>query len=314
MTSALFLYLEFMENTMLNIRLNDGVEIPQIGFGTLNVQPDRSGSEASLATAERVVSLALQAGYRHIDTAQMYGNERGVGRAIAASGIPCQELFITSKLGNGNHKPDAVRRSLEQTLTYIGVERLDLFLMHWPLPTRYDGDYVSTWQAITELRQEELVRSVGVSNFEPDHLDRIITETGVRPSVNQIEVHPQFSNRAACDATERHEVAVEAYSPLGHGAVLGNPTIADVAAALARTPAQVILRWHLQHGRIVIPKSVSQERMVENLTIEDFALTAEHMNAIDGLDNPTSGRVGLDPNTFDWIPDENTTAPPASSR
>ena len=173
-----------------SITLNDGTTIPQLGFGTLNVPPDRTPSPENTATTAEVVGLALQAGYRLIDTAQMYGNERGVGQGIAASGLPRQELYVTSKLGNGNHRPADVRRSFDQTLDKLGLDYLDLFLMHWPLPTRYDGDYTSTWEAMTELLAGGRLRSAGVSNFQPAHLDRIVDQTGAVPAVNQIEVHP----------------------------------------------------------------------------------------------------------------------------
>ena len=173
-----------------SITLNDGTAIPQLGFGTLNVPPDRTPSPENTATTAEVVGLALQAGYRLIDTAQMYGNERGVGHGIAASGLPRQELYVTSKLGNGNHCPSDVRRSFDQTLDKLGLDYLDLFLMHWPLPTRYDGDYTSTWEAMTELLAGGRLRSAGVSNFQPAHLDRIVDQTGAVPAVNQIEVHP----------------------------------------------------------------------------------------------------------------------------
>jgi 2,5-diketo-D-gluconate reductase A len=298
------------EDLTLNptITLRDGVSIPQIGFGTFKVQPDRSESEQSTATAAKVVNDALEAGYRHIDTAQVYGNERGVGRAIATSGLDRVELFITSKLGNSNHRPDDVRRSFQQTLENLGVDQLDLFLMHWPLPTLYDGDYVSTWEAMLELGRDGLVRSLGVSNFEPEHLERIIDQTSVAPSVNQIEVHPQFRNLAACRATEQRRIVVEAYSPLGRGAVLTNPAILRVAERLDKTAAQIILRWHLQHGHILIPKSVRPERMRENLAILDFELTPEQMTRIDALDDP-QGRVGPDPATFDGVLDAGSPAP-----
>ena len=198
--------------------LNDGTTIPQLGFGTLNVQPDRRSTPANIERTAEVVGLALELGYRHIDTAQSYGNEQGVGKAIAAARIPRGELYVTSKLSNGNHRPDDVRRSFDETLEKLGLERLDLFLVHWPVPTLYDGDYVSTWKAMTELVAGGRLRTAGVSNFQSEHLDRIIAETGVVPAVNQIEVHPYFTNDAVRAASIRHGVAVEAHSPLGHGA------------------------------------------------------------------------------------------------
>ncbi|ROO85472.1 2,5-diketo-D-gluconate reductase A [Actinocorallia herbida] len=275
------------------ITLNDETTIPQLGFGTYLVPPEQ--------TAE-TVGQALEAGYRHIDTAQMYGNEEGVGRAVAASGIPRDEIYLTSKLNNDSHRPDDVRASFEETLRRLGVERLDLFLMHWPLPTRYDGDYVSTWRAMTELVADGRLRSVGVSNFQPAHLDRIIAETGVAPAVNQIEVHPYFGNEAARAASLRHGVIVEAWGPLGQGKVLDDPVIARIADERGRTNAQVILRRHIQRGDVIFPKSTHRARMDENFALFDFELTEAETAAIDALDQGEAGRVGPDPDTFDWIP------------
>jgi 2,5-diketo-D-gluconate reductase A len=284
------------------IALNDGTTIPQLGFGTLGVPSDRTPSRSNTAQTAEIVGLALAVGYRHIDTAQMYGNEQGVGEAIAASGIPREELYVTSKLGNGNHRPDDVRRSFDETLEKLGLEYLDLFLMHWPLPTLYDGDYVSTWKAMTELVAEGRLRTAGVSNFQPAHLDRIIAETGVVPAVNQIEVHPYFANSAARAASTRHGIAVEAWSPLGQGKLLDDQVIGRIAAAREKSNAQVILRWHIQHGHIAIPKSMHRERMEENFKVFDFALSAEEVAAIDTLDKGEGGRIGPNPDTFDWIP------------
>ena len=285
-----------------SITLNDGTTIPQLGFGTLNVPPDRTPSPENTATTAEVVGLALQAGYRLIDTAQLYGNERGVGHGIAASGLPRQELYVTSKLGNGNHRPADVRRSFDQTLDKLGLDYLDLFLMHWPLPTRYDGDYTSTWEAMTELLASGRLRSAGVSNFQPAHLDRIVGQTGAVPAVNQIEVHPGFNNDAARVATARHGIAVEAWSPLGQGKVLSNETITQIAARHGTSPAQVILRWHIQHGHIVIVKTMHRERMHENLGAPGFELPSDEIAAIDALDQGEAGRIGPSPDTFDWLP------------
>jgi 2,5-diketo-D-gluconate reductase A len=280
------------------IPLRDGTAIPQLGFGTLRVQPDR---EATPANAE-IVGLALQAGYRHIDTAQSYGTEAGVGRAMALSGIPRDELYVTSKLSNGNHRPDDVRRSFYQTLENLGLDQLDLFLIHWPLPTLYDGDYVSTWQAVTEFAAEGTLRTAGVSNFQPAHLDRIIAETGITPAVNQVELHPYFANGAVRAAAARHGIAIEAHSPLGHnGEPLTDETISRIAAGHGKSAAQVILRWHLQHGHIAIPKSARPERMRENLQLLDFELTADQHAAIDALDRGPAGRVGPNPDTYEGI-------------
>ena len=284
------------------VTLNDGTTIPQLGFGTLAVQPDRKSTPANVETTAAVVRAALLAGYRHIDTAQAYGTERGVGQAIAASGIPRDQLYITSKLANANHGPDDVRRSFDQTLGDLGVEQLDLFLIHWPLPTLYGGDYVSTWRAVTEFVNEGRLRSAGVSNFQPAHLERIIAETGVVPAVNQFELHPYFANTAAQAASWGYGVAVEAHSPLGHNrAPLGDATIARIAETGGKSPAQVILRWHLQHGHIAIPKSAQAERMRENMDIFDFELSADQMATIDALDHGEPGRVGPNPDIYEAV-------------
>jgi len=286
--------------------LNDRTTIPQLGFGTLNVQPDRRSTPENIERTAAIVGLALELGYRHLDTAQSYGSEQGVGKAIAASGIPRGELYITSKLSNGNHRPDDVRRSFDETLKKLGLEQLDLFLMHWPVPTLYDGDYVSTWKAMTELVTDGRLRTAGVSNFQLEHLDRIVNATAVVPAVNQIEVHPYFTNDAGRAASIRHGAAVEAHSPLGHGQgrLLDDPVIRRIAAARDKTTAQIVLRWHLQHGRIVFPKSVHRERMEENLKAFGFELSSEDMSALDGLDRGEKGRVGPHPNTFAVIPEQ----------
>ncbi|WP_189249659.1 aldo/keto reductase [Streptosporangium pseudovulgare] len=277
------------------ITLNDKTQIPQLGFGTYLIPPEQTAG---------IVGQALQVGYRHIDTAQMYGNEEGVGQAVAASGIPREELYITSKLANDNHRPDDVRRSFDETMARLGLERLDLFLMHWPLPTLYDGDYVSTWKAITDLIADGRLRTAGVSNFQPDHLDRIVAETGVVPAVNQIEAHPYFANDTAREASRRHGVAVEAWSPLGQGgAVLADERITEIAAAHGKTTSQVILRWHIQRGDIIFPKTMHRERMEENFALFDFSLTPQEVDAIGALDKGERGRVGPHPDTFDYLPD-----------
>ncbi len=284
------------------ITLNNGAKIPQIGFGTLNVPPDRNPSKENTAITANIVQEAVEVGYRLIDTAQMYGNEKGVGDGIAASGIPRKEIFITSKLGNGNHKPDDVYRSFNETLEKLGVEYLDLFLMHWPLPTLYNGDFVSTWKAMAELHVEGLVRSIGVSNFQPVHLDKIKNETGIVPVVNQIEIHPGFNNQAAVNSTRSHGINVEAWSPLKQGKMLDNTAISVIAKSHEKTNAQIILRWHIQHGYIVFPKSMRKERMIENISVFDFTLSPEEMTIIDALDEGEAGRTGPNPDTFDWVP------------
>jgi len=284
------------------ITLNDGATIPQLGYGTLALQPDRDVTDENTNIAAQTVSQALQAGYRHIDTAQAYGTEPGVGKAIAESGIAREEIYITSKLANANHAPDDVERSFEQTMSYLGVDQVDLFLVHWPLPTLYGGDYVSTWTAVTELVSDGRARSVGVSNFQPAHLERIIAETGITPAVNQVELHPYFANSAVIEACAQHRIAVEAHSPLGHNnAELDDPTIQQIAAAHERSVAQIILRWHMQHGYIAIPKSARPERMAENINVFDFDLSTEQMSTIDALDKGEAGRVGPNPDTYKGV-------------
>ncbi|MFW2513248.1 aldo/keto reductase [Demequina sp. SO4-13] len=272
--------------------LNDGTTIPQLGFGTYLVPPEETAA---------TVGTALEVGYRHIDTAQGYSNEAEVGEAIANSGLARDEVYITSKLNNPNHERDDVLRTFDETLEKLRVDKLDLFLIHWPLPTRYDGDFVSTWKAMVELVEGGRLASAGVSNFQPDHLDRIVGETGFAPVVNQIEAHPYFRNDEARRASHEHAIAVEAWGPLGQGAVLDDDVIGRIASGLERAPSQVILRWHIQRGDIIFPKSMHRERMEENLQIFDFELTPEQMEQIDALDRGPEGRVGPDPDTFDRV-------------
>jgi 2,5-diketo-D-gluconate reductase A len=279
--------------TVPHISLNDGTSIPQLGFGVFQVRPDKTVD---------VVRRALEVGYRHLDTAQMYRNEAGVGQALEESGLDRDDVYVTTKLDNGCHRPDDAKRSLEESLEKLRLDQVDLFLIHWPLPTRYDGDFVSTWETLVELRDSGRTRSIGVSNFQPDHLDRIVKETGVVPSVNQIEVHPFFPNETARAANARHGVATEAWSPIAKGHVVGHPVIETVAARVGRTASQVTLRWHLQRGDIVFPKSTRVERMHENLALFDFELSEEDMVALSGLDRGEPGRTGPNPDTFDWVP------------
>jgi 2,5-diketo-D-gluconate reductase A len=290
------------DRSIPTVTLNDGAVIPALGFGTLAVQPDRESTPANIETTAAIVGQALRAGYRHIDTAQAYGTEAGVGRAIAESGIPREQLYVTSKLANANHGPDDVRRSFEATMSDLGLERLDLFLIHWPLPTLYGGDYVSTWKALTEFVSDGRLRSAGVSNFQPAHLDRVVGETGVVPAVNQFELHPYFANQFAREATTRYGIAVEAHSPLGHNrAPLTDENITRIADAHGKSTAQVILRWHMQHGVIAIPKSASPQRMTENASIFDFELSGDEIVAIDALDRGAAGRVGPNPDTYEGV-------------
>ena len=284
--------------TVPSLPLNDQTTIPQFGVGVWQVPPTET---------ERVVSDALEVGYRHVDTAQMYGNEAGVGAAIKSSGLARDDLYVTTKLNNGNHVghgqgPDRARASLEASLEALGLEQVDLFLIHWPLPTQYDGNYTRTWQALIELRDAGLTRSIGVSNFQPDHLDTIVSATGVVPAVNQIEVHPYFDNPAR-GATQRHGALVEAWSPLGQGGgELTDPAITALAEKHGKTPAQVILRWHLDRGDVVFPKSTHRERLAENFDVFDFALTQDEVTSLNALDKGEAGRTGPNPDVFDWIP------------
>ncbi len=280
--------------TVPTITLHDQTTIPQLGFGVFQVPPDQ--------TAKTVLN-AFEVGYRHIDTAQMYENEAGVGEAIASSGIPRDDLYITTKLNNGFHRPDDARRSLDESLSRLGLDHVDLFLIHWPLPTRYDGDFVTTWRTMAEFVEDGRATSVGVSNFEPHHLDRIVSETGVVPVLNQVEVHPFFGNEDVRAACARHDIAVEAWAPIARGKVADDATITGIADRLGRTPAQVALRWHVQRGDIVFPKTVTPERMQENFDIFDFELSDDDMSMITALDRGEDGRGGPHPDAFDMIPD-----------
>jgi len=276
------------------ITLNDNTSIPQYGLGVWQVPA---------AQAEQVVTDALEIGYRHIDTAQMYGNEDGVGAAIAKAGLAREELYVTTKLNNNRHEKQEAWDSLRASLDKLRLEQVDLFLIHWPLPTQYGGDFVSTWETMIELREAGLTKSVGVSNFQPDHLDLIVDKTGVVPAVNQIEVHPYFANEAARAATARHGAHVQAWSPLGQGGgELRDPAVTAVADAHGKTPAQVLLRWALDRGDIVFPKSVRKERLAENFDVFDFSLSADEVAALAALDKGEDGRQGPNPDTFDWIP------------
>ena len=279
--------------TVPDIALHDGTSIPQLGFGVFQVPP---------AETAATVATALEVGYRHIDTAQMYGNEEGVGAAIRDSGLSRDDLYVTTKLNNTFHRPEDARREVDASLRRLGLEQVDLFLIHWPLPTRYDGDFVQTWRALIEAQQAGKTHSIGVSNFQPAHLDRIVEETGVVPVVNQVEVHPFLANEDVRAANRRHGVLTEAWSPIAKGAVMDDDTIGEIASLVGRTPAQVALRWHVQRGDIVFPKSMNRDRMQQNFELFDFELEPTHMAAIDGLDQGESGRTGPNPDVFDWIP------------
>ena len=273
------------------VTLNDGHAIPQLGFGVFQIKP----AETVAATAR-----ALEIGYRHIDTAEMYGNEREVGEAVARSGLDRGEVFVTSKLNNQFHRPDDARKAFDGTLEALGFDYLDLFLIHWPLPTLYDGDFVATWQTLVEFQSDGRVRSIGVSNFQPHHLDRLRDETDVVPAVNQIEIHPYLTQDPLRKYDVDHGIATEAWSPIAQGLVLDDPVITSVATAAGRTPAQVVLRWHIQRGDIVFPKSVTASRVRENFEIFDFELDDDAIDAVTGLNRDE--RTGPDPDTFDYLP------------
>lgn len=273
--------------------LNDGNGIPILGFGVFQIHPDD--------TAE-AVTRALEIGYRHIDTAEMYRNERGVGEAVRASGLDRSEVYITSKLDNGSHRPDDARRAFDQTLTELGTDHVDLFLVHWPLPTLYDGDFVSTWRTLEELRADGRARSIGVSNFQVAHLERLAAETDTVPAVNQIELHPYLLNDEVRAHGEERGIATQAWSPIAQGAVLDDPVITQIAEDAGRTPAQVVLRWHVQRDSIVFPKSSTPSRMEENFRIFDFELDEDQMSRITALDRGEAGRTGPNPDVFDFVP------------
>jgi 2,5-diketo-D-gluconate reductase A len=270
------------------IMLNNGQPIPQLGFGVFLIRPRDTVA---------AVSAALEVGYRHVDTAEMYGNEKEVGEAIARSGLPRAEVFVTSKLGNDAHRPDDARRAFDQTLKALGSDYVDLFLIHWPLPMRYDGDFVSTWDTLGEFYREGRARSIGVSNFQAHHLRRLHAQSDIPPAVNQIEVNPYLTQdelRAFC--TE-HQIAVEAWSPIARGGrLLNDPEVTRIADEAGKTPAQAVLRWHVERGDIVFPKSVNPARIRDNFDIFDFQLSGEQVAAISALNR--NQRTGPDPDTF----------------
>jgi 2,5-diketo-D-gluconate reductase A len=275
------------------IELNDRVRIPQLGFGVFQIDPNETAA---------AVRAALDIGYRHIDTAEMYGNEKEVAQGIRDVGLDRADVFITSKLNNGFHKPDDARRAFSKTLDALDSDYVDLFLIHWPLPTLYGGDFVSTWKVLGEFASEGRARSIGVSNFQPAHLDRLADETGTIPAVNQVEVHPYFTNEEVRAYGRDHGIATEAWSPIAQGKVLNDPVINRIADARGKSPAQVVLRWHIQRGDIVFPKSVSPDRMKSNFELFDFDLDSFDMDAISALDRGESGRTGPNPDTFDYVP------------
>jgi 2,5-diketo-D-gluconate reductase A len=267
------------------VTLNDGREIPQFGIGVWQVSND---------DIVPTVSKALEVGYRHIDTAQGYQNEEGVGQAFAASGLARDDVWITTKLANGKHaRSDAVTEA-KISLQKLGLDYVDLYLIHWPTPN--DGDFVETWRGMQDCLQQGLAKSIGVSNFQPDHIDRLVADGGAVPAVNQIEIHPTFTNQAAVDGSTRHGVKIESWSPLGQAGDLQNQTITTLADKTGKTPAQVILRWHLQKDYIVFPKSVTPARIEENFDIFDFELADDDIAAIDALN--ADNRIGPNPDAF----------------
>ena len=273
-----------------NIRLNNGVEIPQLGFGVFLVEP---------ADCVEAVTNALEVGYRHIDTAEMYGNEKEVGEAIRRSGLDRSEVFVTSKLNNNKHAPDDALKAFDQTMEDLGLEYLDLFLVHWPLPD-IDVDYVDTWKAMEQIYASGRCRSIGVSNFHEHHLHRLFEASDVKPAVNQIEVSPYLTQDPLRAFNQQHGIAVEAWSPIARGNVNDDPAIKQVAESVGRTPAQVTLRWHVQRGDIVFPKSIKRERMEENFALFDFELDESAMAALSALDRDE--RTGPNPDDFNWMP------------
>ncbi len=276
-------------NAVPTIELNDGHRIPQLGFGVFQIDP---------ADTARAVSEALEVGYRHIDTAEMYGNERGVGEAVRASELDRAEVFVTSKLDNGEHRPEDARRAFDATLTELGFDYVDLFLIHWPLATLYDGDIVSTWRALEEMKEDGRARSIGVSNFQVEHLRRLAAESDTVPAVNQVELHPYLLNEEVRAYGETNGIATEAWSPIARGDVLDDPVVIAIADRLGRSPAQVVLRWHIQRGTIVFPKSTTPARIRENFELWDFQLESEDMESVGGLDRGEDGRTGPHPDTM----------------
>jgi 2,5-diketo-D-gluconate reductase A len=267
------------------ISLNDTEEIPQLGFGVFQVPP---------AETAEVLLRALTAGYRHIDTAAAYRNEAAVGQAIHASGLQRSEVFVTTKCFNDDHGYEQAKRALHASLERLEMDHVDLYLIHWPVPSH--DKYVETWKAFIDMRADGLVRSIGVSNFQPAHLERIISETGETPAINQIELHPYFQQRGLRHEHRQLGIVTEAWSPLAQGKVLDDPVICEIAQSHAKTPGQVVIRWHLQIGNVVIPKSVTPVRIEQNFNVFDFELSAAELEAIDMLD--AGDRIGPNPDTF----------------
>lgn len=278
------------ELTSPNLTFSDGRSIPQLGYGVWRVEDD---------VAERVVGEAFEVGYRHIDTARIYGNEAGVGRAIASSGIARDELFITTKIWNADHGYDNALRAFDASMERLGLDTLDLLLIHWMVPAK--NQYVDTWKALVELQKQGRVKSIGVSNFSTQALDEIVAETGVAPVIHQVETHPHFQQRELAAYEAKHNILHESYSPLGSGkGLLDEPVFAEIGARVGATPAQVVIAWHLAKGFVVIPKSVTSSRIRENFEAVNVKLSAEDIALIDALDKDTEGRVGADPLTANF--------------
>ncbi len=270
-----------------SVPLNDGNSIPALGFGVFKVPP---------ADTEQAVSTALQAGYRHVDTAAMYGNERETGRAVAASGVPRDELYLVTKLWNSEQGYDSTLAAFDASMNRLNIDYLDLYLVHWPMPKR--NTFIDTFRAFAHLRDQGRIRSIGVSNFEPEHLTALVEATGIVPAVNQVELHPRLPQTELREVHARLGIATEAWGPLGQGSLLANPAVTAVADRCGRTPAQVLIRWHIQLGNIVIPKSVNPERIASNFDVFDFELSEHDMASIASLDD--GHRLGPDPRTFDF--------------
>jgi diketogulonate reductase-like aldo/keto reductase len=269
------------------VTLANGVRMPWVGLGVWRVEDGD--------VVINSVKAALAAGYRSIDTAAIYRNEEGVGRAIAESGIPRDELFITTKVWNADQGYDSTLRAFEASMEKLGLETLDLYLIHWPMPKK--GRFKETWKALEKLYKEKRVRAIGVSNFQPAHLDALMADAEVKPMVNQVELHPRLAQRELREYCRRHGIQIEAWSPLGQGQLLEDPTLKEIAQKYGKTTAQVILRWDLQNGVVVIPKSVNADRIASNAQLFDFELSAEDMARIDALD--CGGRIGPDPDVLE---------------
>lgn len=270
--------------------LTSGTSIPQLGFGTYKI----AGDDAAFTVAS-----ALEVGYRHIDTAQMYGNEAGVGQGIAQSGVARADIFLTTKLNTPNHRPDDVRRTFTQSLADLQTDYVDLFLIHWPMPMFYGGDFITTYRVMEEFVASGQARAIGVSNFEVHHLEKLLSGVSIPPAVNQIEIHPYFRNAEVAGYCAGRGIAVEAWSPLGRGGVLGDDVVKRVATEAGATPAQAVLAWHLAKGHIAIPKSSHVERQRENFAAASVRLTEDQIAAFDALDKGEEGRTGKHPDVFD---------------